>query len=215
MRKIYFVPGLVLVISTVFLFSVTASAAEWQVSAFGGVNHVFAYGSDEDYVMGGNDFPVTPVHTPASFGTGVAFLLNKNIGFELSGFYVLPSTVTLQDPSDQDTVEIETSPHISLTINLIYQVLAGRFRPYVVIGGGGDMIIPKEATYISEYGYEITLIAPPAGERIDMQAHVGLGFNVFFTERFGLRLDARYVMIFDNPNRIDTLSSILGLFVRF
>ena len=37
----------------------SAQAQKFQFSIFGGINHVFQYGSEENYVLGENDFPVT------------------------------------------------------------------------------------------------------------------------------------------------------------
>ena len=50
-------------------------AQEYQVSLFVGMNHVFPYGSEEDYVLGENDFPVTPAHTPPNLGASFALFL--------------------------------------------------------------------------------------------------------------------------------------------
>jgi hypothetical protein len=196
------------------VFSLSSPAAEWQASVYGGASHVFSYGSEEDYVMGGNDFPVTPAHTPVHFGAILSLFLNRNIGLELNGTYILPSSVTLRDPSDQDTVVIDTSPHFSLALNFVYRFLKGRFRPYVFLGGGLDFLIPNEATYTSQYGYEITMVAPTPCERRDLQAQGGGGVNVFISKRIGIRLDVRYIMIFDAPDRIDSFSSSLGVFLR-
>ena len=43
-------------------------AEKYQVSLFVGMNHIPQYGSADDYVLGENDFPVTPAHTPPNFG---------------------------------------------------------------------------------------------------------------------------------------------------
>ena len=40
----------------------------FQLSFLSGFNHVFEYGKEEEYVMGENDFPVTPSHTLLSLG---------------------------------------------------------------------------------------------------------------------------------------------------
>ena len=69
------------------------------------------YGSEDEYVMGENDFPVTPAHTPLGFGADFAYSFTKNIAIALEARYILSSEVALIDPSDQDTVEINTSSH--------------------------------------------------------------------------------------------------------
>ncbi len=56
-------------------------AQKFQFSLFGGVNHVFTYGSEDDYVFGENDFPVMPSHTPGSFGTSFGLYFTKTSGW--------------------------------------------------------------------------------------------------------------------------------------
>jgi outer membrane beta-barrel protein len=206
---------------TVFVFIVfalplltgTAHAQKFQFSVFGGINHVFEYGSEDDYVLGGNDFPVTPAHTPPALGASFAYYFSENLGLELDWRYVLSSKVTLEDPSDQDTVEIDSSKHYSLTLNLIYQFMSGKLRPYIVAGGGFDKLMAKDATYTTEYGFEITLEAPE--KTLDAVANFGAGLNYFVSDSVALKLDVRYVMIFSDPHNVNNLSAVGGLSFRF
>ena len=185
----------------------------FQFSIFGGINSVFKYGSENDYVMGENDFPVTPAHKPASFGAGIGYFFTDNIGIELDGRYYLSSKVTLEDPRDQDTVEVDTPKHFSITLNLFYQLSGGNFRPYLVAGGGFDKLLAKDETYTSEYGYEIEFIAPE--KTTDLLAQVGGGIQYFLSSSAGARLDIRYVLIFDDPDNISSLNIMGGVFIRF
>ncbi len=186
---------------------------KFQFSIFGGINNVFKYGSENDYVMGENDFPVTPAHKPASFGASIGYFFTDNIGIELDGRYYLSSKVTLEDSSDKDTVEVDTSRHYSMTLNLFYQLSGGNFRPYLVVGGGFDKISAKDEMYTSEYGYEIEFIAPET--TTDLLAQVGGGIQYFLSSSAGARLDVRYVLIFDDPDNISSLSIMAGAFIRF
>ena len=186
---------------------------KFQFSIFGGINNVFKYGSENDYVMGENDFPVTPAHKPASFGASIGYFFTDNIGIELDGRYYLSSKVTLEDSSDQDTVEVDTSRHYSMTLNLFYQLSGGNFRPYLVVGGGFDKLSAKDEEYTSEYGYEIEFIAPE--KTTDLLAQVGGGIQYFLSSSAGARLDVRYVLIFDDPDNISSLSIMAGAFIRF
>lgn len=184
-----------------------------QFSIFGGINNVFKYGSEADYVMGENDFPVIPAHKPASFGASIGYFFTDNIGIELDGRYYLSSKVTLEDPSDQDTVEVDTSKHFSITLNLFYQLSGGNFRPYLVVGGGFDMLSAKDEMYTSEYGYEIEFIVPE--QTTDLLAQVGGGIHYFLSSSAGARLDIRYVLIFDDPDNISSFNIMGGVFIRF
>jgi len=201
---------LILVYAASFSFG---QKRKFQVSLFSGINHVFEGGSEDDYVAGENDFPVTPAHAPLSFGAAFAYFLTKNIGIELEGRYTLSSKVTLEDPSDQDTVEINTSKHYSITLNLIYQFLRGSIRPYLVVGGGIDEISAKDETYTSEYGYEIEFLAPE--KKMDPLVKVGAGIHYFISPCLGARVDLRYVLIFDDPDNVNSLVFVAGAFFRF
>ncbi len=186
---------------------------KFQISVFGGVHHVFEYGSEEDYELGENDFPVTPAHQPLGFGAAFAFFLIRYLGIELDGRYILNSRVNLQDPSDMDRVEINSSKHYSMTLSIMFQFLERDFRPYVVAGGGLDKVLAKDETLTSEYGYEITFIAPE--KKNDPVIHVGTGIHYSLGKRTGLRMDIRYVVIFCDPDKIESINFVFGAFMRF
>lgn len=204
---------LVFIVFILPLFAGTAHAQNFQLSVFGGINHVFEYGSEDDYVLGGNDFPVTPSHSPLTLGASFAYFFSESLGLELDWRYVLSSKVILEDPSDQDTVEIDSSKHYSLMLNVIYQFSSGKLRPYLVAGGGFDKLMAEDATYTSDYGFEITLEAPE--KTLDVVANFGAGLNYILNARVMLKLDVRYVMIFSDPNRVNNLSAVAGLSFRF
>lgn len=204
---------LVFIVFAIPLLTGTAYAQKFQFSVFGGINHVFEYGSEDDFILGENHFPVTPAHTPPTFGASLTFFFSENLGLEMDWRYVFSSKVTLVDPSDQDTVEIDSSKHYSLILNLLYQFMSGKFKPYVVAGGGFDNLSAEDATYTSEYGFAITLEAPE--KTLDAVANFGAGLNYFVSDNLGLKLDVRYVMIFADPNNVNNLSAVVGLSFRF
>ncbi|MFC2164353.1 outer membrane beta-barrel protein [Acidobacteriota bacterium] len=191
----------------------SALAQKVQFSIFGGINHVFQYGSEENYVLGENDFPVTPSHTPAILGASLAYFFSENLGLEADGRYTLSTTTTLVDPSDQDTVEVDTSKHFSLTLNLIYLFSKGNLKPYIVAGGGFDSVSAEEMTYISEYEFEIT-VEPPESTT-DALANFGAGLIYSVGESVGIRLDVRYVLIFAKPESVKSLNAVIGVSFRF
>lgn len=200
-------------IFSILLFSGVTHAQKFQFSVFGGLNHVLEYGSEEDYVFAENDFPVTPAHTPVSFGAGFAVFLTNNIGVELDGRYTLSSKVTLQDPSDEDKLEYDTAKHYTITLSLIYRFLSGKFRPYVVLGGGIDKLLVEDETYTSEYGYEIEFLTPE--KTIDPLVSLGGGVQYFFNDNLGVKVDIRYVVIFDDPDNVNNLIVVAGVCLGF
>lgn len=110
----------ILVIIFIFIILISfcfGQEKHFQLSLLGGLNLVLEYGSEADYVLGENDFPVTPAHNPPIIGISFAYFFSKKVGIELDGRYYFNSEVTLEDPSDQDKINLSTSLHASLTVN--------------------------------------------------------------------------------------------------
>lgn len=202
-----------LLLFSLLALSGSAQAQKLQFSLFGGINHIFQYGSEGDYVLGENDFPVTPSHSPGLLGASLAYFLSENLGLEIDGRYTLSTGVILIDPSDQDTVKVDTSKHFSLSLNLIYQFPAGNFNPYLVAGGGLDFVSAEEQSYVSEYGFDITV--EPSESTTDTLVNFGAGLNYSVSESVGIRVDVRYVLIFTKPENVRSLNTVLGLSFRF
>jgi outer membrane protein W len=200
-------------IISIILLIQPALADKYQISLFGGMNHVFQYGSEEDYVLGENDFPVTPSHTPLNFGAAFALYLSNNIALELDWRYTMSSKVTLVDPSDQDEVDIDSSQHHTITLNFIYRFLQGNVKPYVVLGGGLDKLLAKDETYTTTYGFEVDFLAPD--KTIDPVANIGAGMLFSFGSNLGIRLDLRYVMIFADPDMLSSVNGVVGFTYSF
>jgi len=121
--------------------------------------------------------------------------------------------VTLQDPSDQDTVELDTAKHYSLTANLVFQIPRGMLRPYILIGGGLDMVSAEDQVYTSEFGYDVEILASES--KTDFLAQGGAGKLLLMSQAFGLRIDGRYVYIFADPNAVKSINATAGIFLRF
>lgn len=186
------------------------------LSLFGGLNHVREYGSVDDYVLGENDFPVTPSHTPICFGGAMGLDIIGGFGLEADFRYHLGSSLTLEDPSDGDTISIESSKHYTLTGNLVYRFSFAMIKPYFLIGAGIDTLVGvKEQTLTSELGYEITLL--PQDDTSDVVINGGAGCLFLLSQRMGLRLDVRYVHILrsDDLPAIKSLNTVAGLILYF
>lgn len=197
-------------------FSVSASgqARRGDLSALAGLNSHFAYGTTADYVLGQNDFPVTPVHRPLLLGLGCV-LRRGRFGIEFEGRYTAAASVVLTDPADGDAVSIKTLAHMSGTVSLVYSPFAGRLRPYVEAGGGLDVVFAKAATYTTRNGYVLDIPAPTPKDRFDPELHAGAGLFFDLSRGFGLRLDGRYVWVLDKPRAVRSLQFTGGLVFGF
>lgn len=190
----------------------SAQANRLQISLSAGMSHVFEYGSVEDYVFSENDFPITPAHNSLKFGISLAYFFSTRMAIELDTRYFLPSRVTIEDPSDQDTVEIDTSNHLSLSLNAICKISKGKIQPYLAMGGGIDKILGKDQSAVTEYGFEIQFYRPE--KTVDFSVNAGGGIQFSRNSKMGIRLDIRYIVIFSEPT-VTSLNPSLGIFIRF
>jgi outer membrane protein W len=208
----------ILAFSVLFTMALAAGLAQEKKTAFslfGGIHSVLKYGSESDYSPGDNDFPMTPAHTPPTFGLSFLYQFSGLLGLEVDGRYTLSSKVTLTDPSDGDTVSVDTLQHAGLTLNALIFLGNGSFRPYLALGAGGDIALSaKEQTLTTSLGYEVTFLPPDKKTEVVADAGLGLMFNI--GPALGLRLDVRYLMLPKNSNHplIHNMSAVGGLFVR-
>jgi len=184
-----------------------------MVTVFGGVHHLFSYGDVSEYLPGENDFPVTPGHTPAL--AGLSFSILGRIGFEIEACWVGTSLVTMADPTDGDTIEVQAGPRSALSVGFIFLPFRGQVRPYLSVGGGLDMILSKDAVYTSKFGYSISVPAPRGKDRFDPEVFAGGGLFFDVGRNFGVRFDTRYVWILDDPKSVRGIRASAGLFLVF
>jgi hypothetical protein len=174
-------------------------AAQTKANAIflsGGPNYHFFYGTESEYEAGVNDFPVTPAHTPLFFGVSYA-RLGRMIGGELEVRWTTASNVVLRDPADGDSLEVKAGPHLSLLVNFLLRPWRGKFQPFVLAGGGLDILFSKDAEYTTAYGYPISIPAPDLKNRTDAEFHAGAGFFIYFGRIWGLRIEGRTAWILD------------------
>lgn len=156
--------------------------------AFGKANFINAL--DTVYEAGTNDFSTQAAYS--TYGTGCGLVAGSRIFLGLEIHYNLNGTVTLTDPSDNDTVNIDTykyaSGFLTLGINIVQSI---GFRLYIQGGGGIAYGIKIETkTYTSSLGFE-TIIEPPK-KKTPIVGYGGLGMEVYFSRGIGLMAQGRY-----------------------
>jgi outer membrane protein W len=184
--------------------------SKWQITLLGGINRVTVYGSEDEYIPAENDFPVTPAHSPLSLGASLTYYLSQRTAVEVGSRYFSSSTVTLLDPSDQDTVDIDTAAHLAFNANFIFFAGKGNFRLYLTAGAGIDTVFAEDKTYTSAYGYEIEFLAPE--RKLDFLFNIGNGFQISISPKFGITVDARYMVVFSKPSNLKSLNLMAGVF---
>ena len=175
------------------------------------MNHITQYGKPVEYIKGSNDFPVTPSHSCPLIGASLGYFLTRQLGLEIDGRYNLSAGITLQDPSDGDTVKITSYSNYSVTANIIYKYALGRLGLYFDIGGGLNKLFAKNQTYVSQNGYDVELSTPKKTMDPVLQAGVGAMFS--FSKAFGIRLDARYMKIFNDSHSVNGINAAAGIFL--
>ena len=198
---------LFLLLFGVILMGLNAQSLDVAIS--GGLNFVGKYGSIDDYMAGENDFPVTPSHKNFLVSASLTFTFYKSLGILLRPEYHFKTNVLLEDPSDGDSVNIDTSPHYSLSLNIGYFNRNGRFQPFFYIGGGFDKIFPKDEIYTSNYGYEIVFLSPE--RTVDPMFNLGGGFDFRIVSLFYLRFNMNYMIIFAQSGNIGNFGTSTGI----
>ena len=177
------------------------------------MNFVRAAGNESDYEVGVNEFPLAAAHTTHGFGAGISSDYG-DMFFGLETHFNLGGTATLTDPSDNDTVDIDTYKYISGLFIVGFNIVhTSRVRLFIQGGGGVSYTLDaKTKIYTSREDYE-TQIDPP-DNKFPVSALVGGGIELDFSDRVGLLFISRYeYLAFDQPQ--SKISVLAGLIVSF
>lgn len=204
----FFILGVLL-----FSFSATCLFSSIKIYLLGKMNLVRAAGSESDYEVGVNEFPLAAAHTTYGFGAGVS----SDYGAMFFGFethFNFGGTATLTDPSDNDTVDIDTYKYISglfiVGLNIVH---TSQLRLFIQGGGGVNYTLNAQSKlYTSRENYE-TQIDPP-DNRFPISALGGAGIELDFSDRVGLMFISRYeYLALDQPQ--SKISVLMGLIFSF
>jgi hypothetical protein len=163
------------------------------------------------YEEGVNDFANTSSYQVYGFGLGIMSSSEKTVYTGVEVHYNLQGKVTLTDPSDDDTVEIDTYKNITgLLVLGINIVKSSVIRVFVNGGGGGKyMLSAEEQTFTSSLGYE-TIIEVPE-KKFSLMAFGGGGVIFMFSESIGAFASGRYIHVFKSDENDVSKSSIMAL----
>lgn len=182
------------IISAVILFVVGSSLAysDTNIYLFGKSNFVNSAGSEADYVEGENDFPIMSSHQNFGGGFGITFG-SKGAFFGIEGHYNLSGETVLTDPSDDDTVTINTYKYASGFLTLGFNIINNNsMRLYISGGGGVSYALGAEMeTYTSDMGYETQIEVPE--KKYPLTGFGGIGLEIYFSPNSGLLLGGRYL----------------------
>jgi hypothetical protein len=180
---------------------------------FGKGNFFSSSGNSDDYEAGVNDFPLAAGHSTYGFGAG----LTSGSGaafFGLEAHYNLKGSVTLTDPSDDDTVDIDTYQNLTGLFILGFNIIKTSSVRFFVNGGGGvSMTIGAEdAVYESSRGFETEINVPD--KKYPLTFFGGAGAVLKFSPSVGVIIMGRYQYIsLDQPQ--SAIAAMAGLCFDF
>ncbi len=196
-----------------FFLSLTVLSGSNRIAFSGGLNHVFQYGSESEYVPGENDFPVTPAHNNLTMAISYTRIFSHRYGFQLDLRRHSGTGLNLKDPSDDDEIQIDGAGHLTVTLNFVYFLSKSSIKPYLIAGAGMDFLTcTKEQTVTSKFGYTVT-ISPPE-KNADLCFNLGTGMDFSLGKRIGLNLELRYLII-AGEDRINNVNFGAGIFLNF
>lgn len=204
----------------ILLFAVCSSCLFSGIKIYflGKMNFIRAAGTEADYEVGVNEFPLAAAHSTPGFGAGFYTEYNKNSGnkvfFSLETHFNLGGSVTLTDPSDDDTVRIDTYKYISALFMVGMNLFrTPQFRFFIQAGGGFNITLAAATKiYTSRLGYEVQI--DPPDKRTPLTALGGVGFDFNVSDRIGIMLVSRYeYMAFDQPQ--SNICILAGLIYSF
>jgi len=172
--------------------------SEVNICLFGKVNFYNSAGNESDYGEG-NDFPIVSSHQNFGFGVGFTYRIAKAfIGFE--GHYNSSGKCRLEDPSDGDSVEINSFQNFSGFLTIGYTIIRSQSVRLFITGGGGVgyTLGAENRTYVSQFGYD-TIIAPPE-RKYPLTGFGGASLEWDFTPSTSFLFGVRYLYIdFERP----------------
>jgi len=179
----------------------------------GGLNMFGSNGADSDYVAGANDFPVTPAYQSSVLGFGFAFFTSRSFAIGLDIRYGLSAAVDLRDPSDGETIPVDTPKNFTAVFNLYkYFDFSKRLGLYVSVGGGLENLMAEEKEYLSNLGNKIIIAGPD--KALSPLAAGALGLQAMLSRSLGLAFDFQAAYVFRKKNQL-LLSPSLALVFKF
>ena len=174
-----------LIISTSFVFSDTG------IYLFGKGRFVNSSGSASDYEAGVNDFPTASSYATLGFGLGLTTSSGQII-FGLEAQYNLSGEAAMTDPSDSDTVEIDTYKYITGLAILGVNIINNSSLRFFINGGAGISYASnvKMKTYTSAYGFEVEI--EPPDTKYPFTAFGGVGVVLKLSPHTGILVSGRY-----------------------
>ena len=181
---------------------------------FGMGNLVNRLGSEGDYRFGTNDFCITSAHLNFGFGLGVSYYVWKNLFLALESNLNLSGSATMTDPSDEDTVKVDTYQNLSAFLILGYDIVRSQSSAVSLSGGGGiNLLLNAESKrYTSELGYIAAIAAPE--RKVNAAFIAGISGERMFSRHLGVTGMLRFLIVAGADKTRTAFQLLAGLLLR-
>jgi hypothetical protein len=204
---------LALILTAAGNLSAKNSYKKTQFTVGSGLNLFTATGSDSDYKAGENDFPVTPTYKALACEIGLTFFTSPSFAVGFDFRYGFLANVDLIDPSDKETISVDTPQNLIAALNLYqYFDLSRQMQFFISLGGGAEYLMAKDGEYTGTLGSKIIILAPE--KPLSPLAAVGIGLQYLFSAEVGINFEFRATYVFRNPGQL-IISPDLALVLRF
>lgn len=179
---------------------------------FGKGNFIGSSGSSDDYLEGENEFPLVSPYQ--NYGAGFGLTFGKVVFAGIEGHYNLSGKATLTDPTDDDTLEINTYKYASGIFTLGMNLVRNQTVRLYINGGGGVRynLDAETQNYTSDLGFEV-IIEPPE-KKFFLEAFGGAGLELYLSQSTGLFFSGRYSYV-DTDDPQMAIVVLTGLVYRF
>lgn len=149
----------------------------WGGYHFFGDTNELGTGNGPDLDSELNDGPIFGIRLAKYFVAGLG--IEGELGFGFTG----------RDDDNAFTMQDESTRFIAWRAHLIWQFGTARIRPFILVGGGAQTLQGAQArTVTNSNGGALT-------DDTDVTGHAGVGVKLGFGHNWGLRLDARYILV--------------------
>lgn len=152
-------------------------------------------GSADDYEVGVNEFPIEDPHSVSGISVGYLFnpLGKRSIGFEAA--YNLKSKKVINDPSDNDTAEVDTLPSLEIHFIVTERLIRGKkYSLFTEFGLGIFYFLDASGikTYTTTIGYKLEL--DPPDKLLGYSGFLGIGNSFTLSPKLAIIISARFKM---------------------
>lgn len=168
----------------------TLAYSDSRFCVFGKANFFRSSGSTADYMVGVNEFPLASSYQ--NYGLGLGWTFGKTLFAGIEGHYNLSGKVTLTDPIDPDTVEVNTYRYASGIFTLGVSFVRSQSIRLFLNGGTGVRysLNSETVSYISERSFDVEI--DPPEKKLLLEVFGGLGIEIYFSRSSGVLLSGRY-----------------------